>query len=63
MKVWVVTNGIYEDEKIIGVAQSAAEADLMVVNAKLSGKFRDNDYDVYGPLEFGQLYDWKGEKL
>lgn len=67
MKIWVVTNGAYEDEKVVGMATSASEAEEMVhqMHAHDSNGITryDADFAVYGPFDAGQPYDRYGNKI
>lgn len=60
---WVVINGLYDDEEVIGVALSEEGARNMVMKAGLSGKFSSLNYRTFGPFEGNEVYDWMGDKL
>lgn len=66
MKIWVVTNGIYEDEKVVGVALSEVKANEMVFQMREAdpGSTRyDIDFTVYGPFDAGQPYERYENKI
>lgn len=49
MKVWIVTEGFYEDGPV-GVFTSAAAADQCVTVIENATGFRTGEYRVVGPL-------------
>lgn len=63
MQVWIVTNGIYDDETVIAVATSQEEADAITARARLDFVEFEADFHVSGPFELGVLYSRMGDKL
>lgn len=64
MNIWIATVGLYDETRIIGVADSQEAADLLVTTAMLSSRFkhyRSDEFDVTGPFKQGKVYDWNGE--
>lgn len=57
MNIWIITNGIYEDEKVVGVAHSHDEADAMIWRMIESDRRYDGEFMVLGPFVPGQAYD------
>lgn len=64
VQVWIVVDGQYEDQTIIGIATSREDADAIVMRARCQYPegFEGSNY-VYGPFEPGQLYSRMGNKL
>lgn len=67
MGIFVITNGIYEDEVIVGVATSEEDAESMIMKMRRALKTHsaryDRDFNWYGPLEPGQVQDRYGIKI
>lgn len=73
MEIWIVTVGWYEDRQLVGVALSSDAADMLVMKARLSGRFRGIEnfgagddcptYETAGPYAPGTLYDGTGRPL
>lgn len=66
MDIWIARVGWYDDERVLGVADSPSGADALVMRARLNERFNSEDHDsfrVTGPYRLGEIYDWMGERV
>ncbi len=53
MDVWIITRGEYDDETIVGVVTSEAEA--FKLKAESNGRYFDDAIRIYGPFQPGSV--------